>query len=109
MKNILISILLVVLSGTVYAKDIPCHGKIIFLMGDHPGCTDANGVRQYAFVTGETSNAWMCAKTQLGSSMLLAAKAADKSIQVYISDKDQGLTCSTLTNYSKISYIVMNN
>ncbi|AZZ98409.1 hypothetical protein [Pseudoalteromonas sp. R3] len=106
-KTTLIVIFLTLYSSLSLAGDIPCHGNIVFLMADHSGCTDANGKRQLAFKTNSGSNPWMCARTDLGSSMLLAAKAANRKIQVYVSDQNKNYTCNTIPNYSTISYIIM--
>ena len=88
-----------------YAKDITCSGTIASLMADHSGCTDENGKRQMAF---KTAGSWMCARTEMGSSMLLAAKAAERFIHVYITDGGQGNTCTTMPNYTKVSYLILN-
>lgn len=90
-----------------FSKDIACHGEIVFIMAEHSGCTDENGKRQLAFKTVSGSNPWMCARTEIGGSLLLAAKVAKKSVQVYISDQGQGLTCQNIPDYSKVSYIVL--
>ena len=100
-------IFLTLFSSFVIGADIPCHGKIVYLMADHSGCTDSNGKRQLAFTTNSANNPWMCARTDLGSAMLLAAKAADRKVDVKISDQGQGYTCSNLPQYSKVSYIVL--
>ena len=92
-------------SMSSFAKDIACSGKISSLMADHSGCTDANGKRQMAFIT---TGPWMCARTEMGSSMLLAAKAAERKIDVYITDSGTDKTCSTLSNYTKVSYLILN-
>jgi hypothetical protein len=88
-----------------FSGDINCSGNITSLMADHGGCTDTSGKRQMAFKTREP---WMCARTEMGSSMLLAAKAAERSVNVYIADGNVGNTCSSIPKYTKVSYIILN-
>lgn len=107
MRSLLFTALAVLFCNDVMAVDIGCHGKVVWLMADHSGCTDANGKRQMAFKTVSSSNPWMCARTEMGSSMLLATKAAGKEVNVYISDQGQGYSCSTIPHYSKVSYLIL--
>lgn len=102
------AVILLSLLAAAYASaaDITCHGPVVMAMGDHPGCIDTNGVRQMAFKTNSTSNPWMCAKSELASSMILSAVIANKAVSVWIDESDEGHTCSNLPNYSDISYII---
>ena len=106
-KLVFLVLLASLFSSSVIAGDIPCHGNVVFAMADHSGCADSNGKRQMAFKTNLSSNPWMCARTDLGSSMILAAKASGKPLQVYISDQGQGYTCSNVPGFSKVSYLIM--
>lgn len=99
-------IILVLASLSAKAGNIACHGPVVIAMGDHPGCTDSNGKIQMAFKTNYKGNPWMCASSDVGTSMVLTAIVADKDVGVWISDSDKGYTCSTLPQYSKISYVV---
>lgn len=108
-KLMMIFAIMLALSNAVWAGDIPCHGKVIFAMADHGGCIDDKGKKQMAFVTSSSSNPWMCALTDLGSSMVLAASLSNKPMQVYISDKNADHSCSSIPNYSKVSYLIIPN
>lgn len=105
MKIILFSVI-ILFTFSVNAADTSCSGPIAMAMSDHSGCTDSNGKRQMAFKINSTSNPWMCTNTDLASSMILSAVMAKKNISVWISDEELGKTCTTITSYSKVSYII---
>ena len=89
------------------AVDSHCQGPVAMAMADHDGCTDANGKRLMAFKLNSTSNPWMCARTELGSAMILSVAMAKRDISIWIDDEGQGKTCSTVTDYSKVSYMIL--
>ena len=86
MKRNLMFFIGLIASSQAFSADINCHGNVVMAMADHSGCQDSNGKYQMAFKTLSTSRPWMCAKTDLSSSLILSSVVAKRPVRVWISD-----------------------
>ena len=76
------------LSFFSHAKDINCKGTVIAVM-DYP--SQCNG--GYAFITTGSNGKWVCPASDKGNAIVLAA---NKSVDVYINNNNDAITCQTL-------------
>ena len=75
-------------------------------MADYPRCSG-----NLAFKTsgsGGKSGRWMCTKSKEAGSVVLAALAAGKTVEVYIEASDVAGSCTALPDYRDISYLILN-
>ncbi|WP_248290910.1 hypothetical protein [Pseudoalteromonas arctica] len=100
-KLILIA-LLIGISFFSHAKDINCKGRVKAVM-DYPTYCDGG----YAFITTGSNNKWICPASEKGNAIVLAALAANKSVDVYINNNNDAITCQTLPSYVKSRYIII--
>lgn len=90
------------LSFFSHAKDINCKGTVTAVM-DYPSQCDGG----YAFITSGSNGKWICPASDKGNAIVLAALAANKSVDVYISNNNDAITCQTLPSYVKSRYIII--
>ncbi|NOU49063.1 hypothetical protein HG263_00670 [Pseudoalteromonas sp. JBTF-M23] len=105
MKKISVLIALLLIVNSAHAKDISCSGKVSMLMAEHISCKDSSNKKQFAFKL-EGTTSWKCSGSDTASSLLLAAKVAEKPLTIYMDDAN-GATCSTHNGYLKVSYIIL--
>lgn len=85
------------------AAEINCKGKITWVM-DYPIKCNGNT----AFKTSTSNGKWICPPSEKGNSIVLAALAADKAVEVYIDSQSGSYTCGTLPHYVNAKYIIIN-
>lgn len=85
-----------------HAKDINCKGTVTAVM-DYPAYCDGG----YAFITTGSNGKWICPASDKGNAIVLAALAANKSVDVYINNNNDAITCQTLPSYVKSRYIII--
>ncbi len=100
MKKVLLSLVLLV--PALANADGWCEGPVVRVMADNSNCADANGKLQLAYVLNNISNKWLCARSDVGSSMVLAAKMAGKNVKAWVS---VGSDCSQYNDYDAASFI----
>ena len=101
MRKLFITLSLI-LSSVVEAGDIHCDGTLTFVM-DYPAHCDG----EMAFISTGSNGKWICPPSNKGSAIVLAAITAGKTVQAYIDSQGDTLTCSTLPNYVKASYLIL--
>ena len=97
-------LLMALLPTQAFATDIRCSGKVNYVM-DSPAHCNSN----FAFQLAGTSGHWMCAPSANSNSILLSAHATKAVLDVYIDDDNGNITCSSLTNYNPVRYILLTN
>lgn len=85
------------------AADINCKGKVTWVM-DYPRQCNGNT----AFKTSGSNGKWICPPSDKSNAIVLAALAADKSVEVYIDDKNGSISCSSLPHYVSARYVIIN-
>jgi hypothetical protein len=83
-------------------NDVNCNGTVTYVM-NYEGQCDGN----YSFQTSGSNGVWMCPASEKGNALVLAALASGKSVDVYINNQGGTITCATLPNYSKATYVVI--
>jgi len=79
-----------------------CEGQVVRVMADNSNCVDASGNLQLAYVLGSVSNKWLCARSNSGSSMVLAAKMSGKNIKAYVT---AGSDCTQYNDYDSAAFM----
>jgi hypothetical protein len=94
---------LLIPAGFASASDINCRGEVTWVM-DYPEQCSGNT----AFKTTGSNGKWICPPSDKGNALVLAALAADKEVEVYISSQNGVLDCNNIPDYTKARYVIIN-
>ncbi len=80
-----------------------CSGKVLRVL-DWPDMCDG----QLAYKLDSTNDKWVCALSNVGSSMVLAAYATNKTV-IARTDDTQATSCTSLNQYHKPKYMYIHD